>query len=59
MKKNKTGPHSPDKIHIEINAHSLAKAVATGSLAACDIRGLTLEAKQSLWRICLQACINN
>lgn len=46
-----------EKIKIEINANTLAKALANGSITASDMRGLNIQAKQSLWRLCLDACI--
>ena len=56
---SKVNDITTDTIKIEINAATLARALADGSITACEIRGLNIHAKQSLWRLCLNACIKS
>ena len=56
MSRETTTIEPSETISIEISRTALARALKTGQLTACDIRGLDINAKQSLWRLCLEAC---
>ncbi|MCR8923328.1 hypothetical protein NO559_11120 [Dasania sp. GY-MA-18] len=48
---------APARINIAINANTLAKALAAGSISISEMKGLDMQAKQSLRRLCLEACL--
>ena len=51
------GQQPPPRINIAINADTLVKALAAGSISLSELKGLDMQAKQSLRRLCLEACL--
>lgn len=45
-----------ERINIQITRTALARALNAGKISACDIHSLDINAKQSLWHLCLEAC---
>ena len=54
---NQQANQLPQRINIAIDADSLAKVLAKGSITVSEMRGLDMQAQQSLRRLCLEACL--
>ncbi|WP_019529974.1 hypothetical protein [Dasania marina] len=54
---NQQANQLPQRINIAIDADSLVKVLATGSITVSEMKGLDMQAQQSLRRLCLEACL--
>ena len=45
-------------VRVEISEKTLARLLTKGQVCEADFRCLDCKAKQCLWRICLNSCVN-